>query len=112
VLASLLTQGTTIALVARKLGVALPDPSDEREQRSVFRDFGLDPLTSVAEVCDFYSLPVPADAELSLCDWMRAELRRPPVVGDCVHLGQAMLAVRELQDGRISRIGLGLGPSP
>lgn len=112
VLASLLTQGTTIALVARKLGVALPDPSDEAQQRAVFRDFGLDPLTSVATVCDFYSLPVPADAELSLCDWMRAELRRPPVVGDCVHLGPAILAVRELQDGRISRIGLGLGPSP
>jgi potassium/hydrogen antiporter len=76
----------------------------------VFRDFGLDPRTPVAAVCDFYSLPVPADAELPLCDWMRAQLRRPPVVGDCVHLGPVMLAVRELQDGRISRIGLGLPP--
>lgn len=66
----------------------------------------------MAAVCDFYGLPVPQRGELSLCDWMRAELRRPPVVGDCVHLGPAILAVRELQDGRISRIGLGLGPSP
>jgi cell volume regulation protein A len=61
-------------------------------------------------VCDFYSLPVRADAELSLCDWVRAELRRPPVVGDCVPLCPAMLAVREPQDGRITRIGLGLLP--
>ncbi|MDO9074464.1 MAG: potassium/proton antiporter [Rubrivivax sp.] len=114
VLASLLTQGTTIALVARKLGVALPDPGDERQQRAVFRDFGLDPGTPVAAVCEFYSLPLPPnaaqDADLSLGDWMRAELRRPPVVGDCVRLGPAMLAVRELQDGRITRIGLGLLP--
>lgn len=108
VLVSLLTQGTTIALVARKLGVALPDPDDERQQRAVFRDFGLDPATPVALVCEFYGLPVPPHAGLSLCDWMRAELRRPPVVGDCVRLGPAMLAVRELRDGRITRIGLGL----
>ena len=108
VLASLLTQGTTIALVARKLGVALPDPGDERQQRAVFRDFVLDPYTPVAAVCEFYGLPVPPNAELSLCDWMRAELRRPPVAGDCVRLGPAMLAVRELQDGRIASVGLGL----
>jgi potassium/hydrogen antiporter len=109
VLASLLTQGTTIALVARKLGVALPDAEDETQQRAVFRDFALDPGTPVANVCEFYGLPVPQRGELSLCDWMRAELRRPPVVGDCVPLGPAMLAVRELRDGRITRIGLGLG---
>jgi cell volume regulation protein A len=74
----------------------------------VFRDFVLDPDTPVAAVCDFYGLPVPPNAELSLRDWMRAELRRPPVAGDCVRLGPAMLAVRELQDGRIASVGLGL----
>ena len=62
----------------------------------------------MAAVCDFYGLPVPQRDELSLCNWMRAELRRPPVVGDGVYLGPAMLAVRELSEGRITRIGLGL----
>lgn len=109
VLASLLTQGTTIALVARRLGVALPDPGDERRQREVFRDFGLDAALPVAVVCEFYGLPPPAQAGMALGDWMHAELRRPPVVGDCVHLGPAVLAVRELHDGRIARVGLGLG---
>ncbi len=108
VLASLLTQGTTIGLVARKLGVAMPDPGDEHQVRAVFRDFVLDPKITVGSVCDFYELPVPADASLSLADWMVAELRRPPVAGDSVRLGSAIFVVRGLRDGRISSVGLGL----
>ncbi len=108
VLVSLLTQGTTIALVARKLGVALPDPRDEQELRALFRDFVLDPGTSVGAVCDFYALPAPPAPQQALGDWMAAELRRPAVVGDSLRLGPATLVVRELHDGRISRIGLGL----
>jgi cell volume regulation protein A len=112
VLASLLTQGTTIGLVARKLGVALPDPADERQVRAVFRDFVLDPATPVAAVCEFYGLSLPADsgAALTLGDWMAAELRRPPVAGDSARLGAAVLVVRSVQDGRIAGVGLGLGP--
>ena len=108
VLASLLTQGTTIGLLARKLGVAMPDPTDEHHVRAVFRDFVLDPKTPVGSVCDFYGLPVQADASISLGDWMAAELRRPPVAGDSVRLGPATLVVRELEGGTISSIGLGL----
>lgn len=108
VLASLLLQGTTIGLLARKLGVALPDPADEHHVRAVFRDFVLDPKTPVGSVCDFYGLPVPADASISLGDWMAAELRRPAVAGDSVRLGPATLVVRELEGGTISSIGLGL----
>jgi cell volume regulation protein A len=108
VLASLLLQGTTIGLVARRLGVAMPDPGDERQLRAVFRDFMLDPNTPVASVCAFYGLPLPADESASLGDWMAAELRRPPVAGDRVQLGSATLVVRAVTDGRISSIGLGL----
>ena len=108
VLVSLLTQGTTIGLMARRLGVALPDAHDEREHRAVFRDFELDPGLPLALVCDFYNLPAPADAQRSVADWLAAELRRPPVAGDSVALGPATLVVRELQDGRIVRVGLGL----
>ena len=82
VLASLLTQGSTIALMARRLGVALPDPADERKVRAVFRDFALDPAATVGSVCQFYALPTPADASASLADWMVSELRRRPVAGD------------------------------
>jgi cell volume regulation protein A len=108
VLVSLLTQGTTIGLLARRLGVAMPDAGDEHEQRALFRDFELDPSLPVAAVCEFYNLPAPDGAELPLRDWMAAELRRPPVAGDSLALGSATLVVRELEQGRISRIGLGL----
>ena len=108
VLASLLTQGTTIGLLARRLGVALPDPGDERGLRAVFRDFALDPKVPVGSICDFYGLPAPADAAAALGDWMVAELRRPPVVGDSVRLGSAVLVVRQLEGDRIAGIGIGL----
>lgn len=108
VLVSLLTQGTTIGWMARRLGVALPGPDDEREQRAVFRDFELDPRLPVAAVCDFYGLAAPPQASLSVADWLAAELHRPPVAGDSAALGAATLVVREVQDGRIARVGLGL----
>ncbi len=108
VLTSLLTQGSTIAVMARWLGVAMPDPADEQQVRAVFRDFALDPSTSVASVCAFYSLPAPHNAAATLGDWMRAELHRAPVAGDAVQLGTATLVVRGVAGGRISHIGLGL----
>ncbi len=108
VLTSLLAQGSTIAWVARWLRVAMPDPSDEQQVRAVFRDFSLDPATDVGSVCEFYGLPRPADASSTLGDWMRAELHRAPVAGDAVQLGTMTLVVREVDHGRISRIGLGL----
>ncbi len=108
VLVSLLVQGPSIGWMARKLGVAMPDPSNERALRAVFRDFELDPRTSMTALCEFYDLPQPANATLALGDWIAAALRRPPVAGDTVQLGGATLVVRELRDGVITRVGLGL----
>ena len=108
VLASLLVQGGTIGWLARRLGVAMPDPGDERGARAVFRDFAIDPGLPVAELCAFYGLPEPPQAALPVADWMARALGRPPVVGDAVSLGAAVLAVREMQQGRITSVGLGL----
>jgi len=108
VLVSLLTQGTTIALVARRLGVALPDPGDESHMRAVFQDFSLDPSTPVGDVCSFYGLPMPTQQSMPLGEWIAAELDRPPVVGDSVRRGSATFVVRELQGSKISRVGLGI----
>jgi cell volume regulation protein A len=108
VLVSLLLQGTTIGVVARRLGVAMPEPGNERHVRAVFGDFALDPTMPVGPVFAFYELPMPPDATLLLGDWLACELGRPPVAGDRVRLGAATLIVRTLADGRISSVGLSL----
>jgi potassium/hydrogen antiporter len=108
VLTSLLTQGASIGWVARKLGVAMPDPGDELQVRAVFRDFALDPTASVGAVCEFYGLPVPADPSVQLGTWMLGELRRAPVAGDVVQIGSAVMVVRRVDAGKISSVGIGL----
>ncbi len=109
VVTSLLLQGTTIGLVARRLGVAMPDANDERQTRALFRDFALDASTPIGAICTFYDLPAVADPHQALGSWMASELRRPPVVGDGVSWGSASFVVRELEGGHIARVGLGLG---
>jgi cell volume regulation protein A len=110
VLVSLLLQGSTIGLLARRLGVALPEVHDAARQRAVFGDFVLDAGQSVGSVCQFYGLPAPDAAAgpspAALGAWLAAALGRPPVLGDSVWLGQARLSVRELHDGQIRRVGL------
>ncbi|MCB1995535.1 MAG: potassium/proton antiporter [Burkholderiaceae bacterium] len=110
VLVSLMLQGSTIGWMARRLGVALPDRDDTPRARLAYGDFALDPRLPVAAVCQFYALSVPGDAEQALGDWMVAAIGRPPVVGDRVGLGSATLFVRELDGGRITGVGLALGP--
>lgn len=107
VIASLLLQGSTIAWAARRLGLDLPDRNDDRA-REVFGDFELDANTPMEQLCAFYGLPVPDQGHASIAQWLCDELHRPPVVGDSVPLGHAELSVRQLHDGRISRVGIKL----
>lgn len=112
VVLSLLLQGSTIGLFARWLGVVIPDATDERQHRALFRDFALEPGSAIDAVCTFYGLPAPDpdEAALPLCDWMVRRLRRPPVTGDSITLGSATFVVRAMQQGQITKVGLGLAP--
>ena len=109
VLISLLLQGSTIAWSARRLGVALPDPQDEAQTRQVFGDFVLDAHTPIGQLCAFYALPTPPDAEQTLAYWLKDVLHRPPVVGDSAMLGLAELSVREMDGQHIKLVGIKLG---
>jgi cell volume regulation protein A len=68
-------------LLARKLGVALPDPADERQVRAVFRDFVLDPTLPIGDVCNFYGLPADRSVRATRPSWLsisRASLSAAP----------------------------------
>jgi len=108
VLVSLLLQGSTIGLMARWLGVAMPDPADASQVRAVFGDFALDPAIAVGAVCAFYGLPQPHHAQRTVADWLADELGRPAVAGDRVRLGAALFIVRQLSGRRITAVGLSL----
>ena len=109
VLTSLLLQGSTIAWSARRLGVALPDPVDEAQVRQVYGDFEIDGHTPLAAICAFYSLPAPVKSDQTVAEWLRREIRRPPVVGDHAILGHAELSVRRMEREQINRVGIKLG---
>ena len=109
VLVSLLLQGATMTRAARLFRVNLPDVDDEPGRREVYGDFVLDPLVPVGELFDFYGLEAPtAESGRSLADWLEARIGRPPVIGDSVRWGAARVAVRAMDHGRITQVGLKL----
>lgn len=106
VLTSLVLQGSTIAWSARRLNVVLPDLDDTEHARLVFGDFVLAATTPMGELCAFYGLGLPCDADKTVGQWLAASLHRPPVHGDTAHLGQAEISVRATQGNRITQVGI------
>lgn len=107
VLTSLVVQGSTIGWMARRLGLALPSTVDEPGTRSVFRDFSIRPEASFESICQFYGLPEAHTPELSVAAWMQQQLSRPAVISDEVAWGEARFVVRDMNEGRIVKVGLG-----
>lgn len=106
VLTSLVLQGSTIAWSARRLNVVLPDLDDTEHARLVFGDFVLAATTPMGELCAFYGLGLPCDADKTVGQWLADSLHRPPVHGDTAHLGQAEISVRATQGNRITQVGI------
>jgi cell volume regulation protein A len=108
VLASLVLQGSTIGWFARRMGVLLPAHDDTTGVRATFGDFTLQANVSIADLCNFYSLKAPADADLYVDLWLAKVVKRPLVVGDRVPLDFAELSVRSMVDGEVITVGLKL----
>lgn len=106
VLTSLVLQGSTIAWSARRLNVVLPDLDDTEHARLVFGDFVLAATTAMGELCVFYGLDLPCDADKTVGQWLADSLHRPPVYGDTAHLGKAEISVRATQGNRITQVGI------
>jgi cell volume regulation protein A len=111
VLASLLLQGTTLGWAARVLGVFEPPATPPPGQRAVQGRLTLDADLTVADVFEFFQLPLPPKAgTLTLRDGMTDELVLDDVDGDGIDWHGAHFQVKHLHDGRIACIGLALAP--
>lgn len=106
VLTSLVLQGSTIAWSARRLNVVLPDPDDTEHARLVFGDFVLVASAPMGDLCGFYGLNLPCQANITVGQWLADALQRPPVEGDTVQLGKAEICVRATQGNRITQVGI------
>jgi cell volume regulation protein A len=110
VLASLLLQGTTLARVASWLKVVEPHEPPPPGHRAVQGRLTLDADLPLADVCEFFQLPLPQGGGSTLRDWMTDKLARDPVEGDGIDWNGAHFRVIALHEGRITRVGLALAP--
>jgi potassium/hydrogen antiporter len=80
---------------------------DRLEEHRFYGDFVLDGAASLADVADVYGLPVhPAHRKNTLAEYLAIAFHGRAVPGDRTALGKAELVVREVEDGRITKVGL------
>ena len=77
------------------------------EEHRFYGDFLLDGTASAGDVADAYGLPIGDPHRTETLDgYLRTVFHGRPVVGDRVRLGKAELVVRQMDGGRITRVGL------
>jgi cell volume regulation protein A len=87
-----------------------PHQAPERlEEHRYFGDFVLNGEAILGDLAAVYGIDVPAEhAAKTLAEYLNDRSHGRVVVGDSAPLGTATLVVREMQDGRVSRVGLKL----
>jgi cell volume regulation protein A len=84
-----------------------PHHPDRLEEHKFFGDLVLDADAGLGDIAQFYGVEIPAGAEaVSLGDYLQRIFRKRPVVGDRLKVGRVEFVVREMQGGRVSRVGL------
>jgi potassium/hydrogen antiporter len=82
---------------------------DRLEEHLYFGDFVLNGDALLGDLAAVYGIEVPEEhAGKTLAEYLDERSHGRVVVGDRAPLGNALLVVRELQDGRVSRVGLKL----
>jgi potassium/hydrogen antiporter len=106
VISSLLLQGTTLSMAANRLGMALPEDSDNAAVRKTFGSFELEGSAMVCDVASFYGIRVEHSEGLSLSAWISKQIGKPPVIGDSVSTGGVVFVVKEMNDSQIAKVGI------
>jgi cell volume regulation protein A len=76
-------------------------------QHDFFGDFTLDASAKLADLASMYGFhAVPGIAEKSIGDYLNGLFHKAPVVGDRASFDNIELVVREIEQGRITRVGL------
>jgi cell volume regulation protein A len=79
------------------------------EEHRFYGDFLLDGSANAGDLADAYGLPIEETRRNETLDgYLRTAFRGRPVVGDRVRLGRTELVVRQMDGGRITRVGLKL----
>jgi potassium/hydrogen antiporter len=87
---------------------APPEEALEAE-REMFGEFSFDADVRLADVAEFYALPIRAkDAPLTLAAHFSRRFEHTVAVGDRVRLGPVTLVARELDDDGVRKVGLKL----
>ena len=87
-----------------------PHREPERlEEHRYFGDFVLNGDAVMADLGMAYGIDIPGDAgDMTLAAYLSRMFRGRAVVGDRADLGRAQLVVREIENGRVHRVGLRL----
>ncbi|MBK5936765.1 potassium/proton antiporter [Halorhodospira halophila] len=93
-----------------RLFVAPSGPAYLAEQR-FFGEFTLDGSARLGEIATAYGISMPSGArpEQSLSDYLLWIFNNRAVVGDRVRIDNLQFTIREIQDGRIAKVGMRIG---
>jgi potassium/hydrogen antiporter len=92
----------------RLFGARAPDHARDE----VYGEFTFDATLPGNVLATLYGIPLePAEAAQPLGEVLLRHLDRLPVVGDRVRLGEVELVVREMEEDRITRVGIELDPA-
>jgi potassium/hydrogen antiporter len=111
-----LEPGDSVLVIAPPERLAVMDrlftrPVEGGRETEIFGEFTLDGQAPAAEIAALYDFPIPDEAKtMTLGEFVAGRLARRPVAGDRVRVGDVELIVREVEDGRITRIGIELEP--
>jgi len=111
-----LDPGDSVLVIAPpEQAAALDELFAERPQSAggadIFGEFTFGGDLPVGKLAEFYDLPVPeTERQASLADFLQARLRRKPLVGDRVRVGDIELIVKGVRGERITEVGIELEP--